>query len=154
MIKVSHNGWASQRIILIFNRSSRTFVMHRRSLRHSSSPLSRVLHNFASQKSLLRSNENQIQFVARKMSTLLDLSRTLALIKPHAVRHRSAILRRVQMSGFRVLQVWAICQLKRSSVSKTWKLFRSGVSSWQSIKRWRSSDACCLHARRSLTLKF
>lgn len=39
------------------------------------------------------------------MSAILGLTRTLALIKPHAVRHRFAILRRIRMSGFHVLQV-------------------------------------------------
>lgn len=46
------------------------------------------------------------------MSTLLNLSRTLALIKPHAVRHRPAILRRIEMAGFRVLQVRTLGQLQ------------------------------------------
>lgn len=88
------------------------------------------------------------------MSTLLDLSRTLALIEPLAVRHRSAILRRVQMSGFVVLQVWAIGQLKRSGISKRQNFSRSDVSSWQSIRRCHSRAARQLHAELSLTLTF
>lgn len=39
------------------------------------------------------------------MSSTLNLERTLAVIKPHAIRHRRSILRRIQMAGFHVIQV-------------------------------------------------
>lgn len=51
-----------------------------------------------------------------KMSSTLNLERTVALIKPHAVRHRFSIVRRIQMSGFHILQVWKIEIIDRSTV--------------------------------------
>lgn len=39
------------------------------------------------------------------MSSTLNLQRTLAIIKPHAIHHRSAIIRRIQIAGFQILQV-------------------------------------------------
>jgi nucleoside diphosphate kinase len=39
------------------------------------------------------------------MSSTLNLQRSLGIIKPHAVRHRFAILRRIQMDGIHILQV-------------------------------------------------
>lgn len=40
-----------------------------------------------------------------EMNAALKLERTLAIIKPHALNHYPAILRRLHLSGFRVLQV-------------------------------------------------
>lgn len=39
------------------------------------------------------------------MSSTLNLERTLAIIKPEAIRHRFEIMQRIKIAGFHVLDV-------------------------------------------------
>lgn len=65
------------------------------------------------------------------MSSASNLQLTLAIIKPHAIRHRNAIVRRIENAGFRVLQVrkfWWL--LNRFPFTLPCAMFRNVVLNW------------------------